>query len=111
MTADPPRLLPNGDSAISVDFGNRIDLGLNARVQALDQALRERGLPYVVETVPTYRALMVHFDPLTVDYSELCAVLAELADQAATMHTLRRRWRVPVVYGGEFGEDLDLIAA
>ncbi|SRR5579871_1407746 len=111
MTNDAPRLLANGDAAISVDFGNRIDVNLNERVHALDKALKTRDLPYLIETVPTYRALMVHFDPVTVDYHELCSILTELAGQTVQKEAAQRRWRVPVAYGGEFGEDLDVIAA
>src|ERR1700722_6500749 len=110
MPNDVPRLLSCGDQAISVDFGNRVDKEVNRRVHALDLALRSRSLPYVVETVPTYRALLVCFDPLSVNYDELCTVLMELSMQALSTQVARRRWRVPVVYGGEFGEDLDLIA-
>jgi KipI family sensor histidine kinase inhibitor len=110
MPNDVPRLLSCGDQAISVDFGNRVDKEINRRVHALDRALRSRSLPYVVETVPTYRALLVCFDPLSVNYDELCTILMELSTQALSTQVARRRWRVPVVYGGEFGEDLDLIA-
>ena len=106
-----PRLLPNGDAAISVDFGNEIDVRLNARVHALDKALQARALPYVVESVPTYRALMVHFDPVLVDHEELRSILFELATQTVSEKKARQRWRVPVAYGGAFGADLEAISA
>jgi KipI family sensor histidine kinase inhibitor len=112
MTADlpPPRLLPCGDSAISVDFGDRVDPELNARVIALDAALAAEPLPGIVETVPTYRALMVHVDPVTADLPRLMAHLSRLAARPAAARRAPRRWRVPVVYGGAFGLDLDALA-
>ena len=105
-----PRLLPCGESAVSVEFGDRIDAALNARVMALDDVLRARALPGIIETVPTYRALLVHIDPLVVDYDALCATLLSLARHPVPARRAQRRWRVPVVYGGAFGEDLDLVA-
>lgn len=106
-----PTIRPLGDTALSVDFGNRVDPGLNARVMALDAALRRHALPGVVETVPTYRALTVHIDPLAADPEALAAQLAALAETVGPAQTAGRHWRVPVVYGGAFGEDLDAVAA
>lgn len=109
MTA--PRILPCGDAALSVDFGNVIDLGVNAQVMALDRALAADPVPGVVETVPTYRALMVQFDPLATDYDALCRHLLALAARSTVGTGAARRWRVPVAYGGDHGEDLAGIAA
>lgn len=106
-----PRLLYCGDTAISVDFGNVIDVDVNARVQALDAALAADPFPGVVETVPTYRALMVHFDPVTADIEGLGARLMTLCAGLDISARNPRRWRVPVAYGGEHGEDLPDMAA
>lgn len=115
MTAAPsisaPAILPCGDGAVSVDFGNVIDLGVNARVRALDAALQEAPPPGLIETVPTYRSLLVVFDPLASDYDGLLAHLEALAARDAVTAAVPRRWRVPAIYGGAFGEDLDEMAA
>ena len=60
----PPRFLPAGDTALVVEFGDRVDRGLSARVLALAQKLEAAQLAGVVEAVPTFRSLMVHYDPL-----------------------------------------------
>ncbi|HUG62028.1 MAG TPA: carboxyltransferase domain-containing protein, partial [Methylomirabilota bacterium] len=59
-----PRFLDAGDAGLVVEFGDVIDEAVNARVVALDAALAERSLPGVRETVPTYRSLLILFDPL-----------------------------------------------
>ncbi|WP_293853531.1 5-oxoprolinase subunit PxpB [uncultured Alsobacter sp.] len=106
-----PRLLPCGDAAISVEFGEAIDPDLNTRVLALQAALADAPVPGVIETVPTYRALLVQFDPLATDVDHLvAAILAACRDPAGAQRTVRR-WRVPVVYGGDFGIDLETLAA
>jgi KipI family sensor histidine kinase inhibitor len=105
------RFLDAGDSAVIVEFGDGIDAGINAQVLALDAQLQAAALAGVVETVPTYRSLMVQVEPLAFDRDAFEAwVRAALPTLAgATLHG--KRWRVPVVYGGAFGIDLEDVAA
>jgi 5-oxoprolinase (ATP-hydrolysing) subunit B len=109
-TLSPPRLLPSGDSAITVEFSRHIDDAANRRVLALDHTLAREPVSGVTETVPTYRSLLVHYDPTQIDFEALGKKLVELAQQPVppTEHT--RRWRIPVVYGGEHGVDLEDVA-
>lgn len=113
MSAAPtaPRLLPSGDGALTVEFGATVSADLNARVLALDAAVRAAAFPGVIETVPTYRSLLVEFDPVGTDVAALTDFLTAAAVQPVTHITAPRRWRVPVVYGGDFGVDLDDLAA
>lgn len=106
------RVLPAGESALVVEFGEAIDPTINARVLGLDRALADDPPPGVIETVPTYRSLMVHFDPLgtapgalEATLRERAAALPERPDDATG-----RLWRLPVCYGGEFGMDLGFVA-
>ncbi len=109
MLASAPRILPCGDAALAVEFGDAVDLRLNARVLALDG--RVQGLDGIVETVPTYRSLLVHYDPVATDFAILSETLVSLAADLPDEPTEGRLWRIPVVYGGEFGIDLDDVAA
>jgi 5-oxoprolinase (ATP-hydrolysing) subunit B len=109
-TPAPPRLLPSGDSAITVEFSRDIDDAANQRVLALDRAIVSEPLAGVSETVPTYRSLLVHYDPVRVGYEALGARLLELAEQAVPEKAKTRRWRIPVTYGGEHGIDLEDVA-
>lgn len=110
MTFSDPRILPCGDAALTVEFGETIDPTLNARVLALDARISE-GVTGVVETVPTYRSLLVHYDPVATDFDGLRDVLARLATDLPDTLPAGRLWRVPVVYGGAFGIDLAETAA
>jgi KipI family sensor histidine kinase inhibitor len=105
-----PKILPCGDSAITVEFGTGIDPDLNGRVLAFDEALRQRAPAGVIETVPTYRSLNVQFDPTVTDYGALVQWLLDEARTIEPQAGTGRRWRVPVVYGGAFGVDLEEIA-
>ena len=110
MPLAPPRLLPSGDSAITVEFSKTIDDTANQRVLALDRALTEAPIEGITETVPTYRSLLVHYDPGRVDFDALGRALLVRAQVPASVATQPRRWRVPVAYGGENGIDLDDVA-
>jgi KipI family sensor histidine kinase inhibitor len=105
-TLPPPRLLPSGDSAITVEFSRNIDDAANQRVLALDRTLTRETIAGVTETVPTYRSLLVHYDPARIGFEQLLA----LARLPVPPVTTTRRWRIPVVYGGEHGIDLEDVA-
>jgi KipI family sensor histidine kinase inhibitor len=111
MSRSYPRLLPSGDSALVVEFGDHIDADLNRRVLALDATLAQDRISGIIETVPTYRSLLVHYDPTVIGFAELGAKLMTLAARPGLPSRKGRRWRVPVVYGGEFGIDLEAVAA
>jgi KipI family sensor histidine kinase inhibitor len=108
--SSPPRLLPSGDSAITVEFSRNIDDDANRRVLALDRAMTSAPITGVTETVPTYRSLLVHYDPVEIGFSELGEQLLALAQRPVPSAAKTRRWRIPVVYGGEHGIDLEDVA-
>ena len=106
----PPRFLPCGDAAVTIEFGTAIDPGISARVLALDAALNAEKMPGLIETVPTYRSVTVHFDPVILDYEDLERRVCALAGTLDARPRPGRRWKVPVVYGGTFGIDLEATA-
>ena len=106
----PVRFLACGDAAVTVEFGSDIDPGINARVLALDAALAAEKPAGLIETVPTYRSLMVQVDPLTFDYDAFEQRVRALVAGLEAKPAAGRRWKVPVVYGGKFGIDLEATA-
>ena len=106
----PPRLLPSGDSAITVEFSRKIDDEANRRVLALDRLLARQPIAGVSETIPTYRSLLVHYDPTQIDFATLGQKLLALAQQSPPASEEARLWRIPVAYGGEYGIDLEDVA-
>jgi KipI family sensor histidine kinase inhibitor len=109
-TLSLPRLLPSGDSAITVEFSRNIDDAANQRVLALDRTLTNEPVVGVTETVPTYRSLLVHYDPNQIDFDTLSEKLVALAQLPVPPRANARRWRIPVVYGDEHGIDLEDVA-
>jgi len=110
LSSASPRILPSGDTALIVEFGRSIDPAVNRQVLALDRTVASEAIPGVLETIPTYRSLLVHYDPVQVGFVALSETLLSLARLPVPAESAVRRWRVPVVYGGDYGADLDDVA-
>jgi len=107
------RMLVAGEQGLVVEFGNAIDPAVNARVHRLARALAARGLEGVLETVPTYRSLLVLFDPLVLTRERLASEVERLlaaTEAGEASGAGRDTVELPVLYGGEFGPDLDFVA-
>lgn len=108
-----PRILPVGEAAFTVEFGDAVDAALNRRVHALDAALAASPPPGLLEAVPTYRSLLALFDPARISAGEFAAALAQAAKALPETEALPagRLVELPVDYGGDAGPDLDAVAA
>ncbi len=108
-----PRILPVGETAFTVEFGNVVDEALNRQVHAFDAAVQAMGLLGLIETVPTYRSLLVIFDPAQ---TTAIAVRQALHRQLASFVCREeygdrgRLIEIPVRYGGAWGPDLEAVA-
>jgi len=107
---DLPAIRPLGDQAISVDFGNKLSAELAGCVLALEAEIIACSIPGVVETVPTYRALTIHIDPLVADLQQIERDIKTCVRNSAPIPPTKRHWLVPVLYGGPDGFDLELVA-
>ena len=107
------QFVPVGDCGVLAVCGDAIDEAVNARVMALDRAVQDARLPGVTETVPTYAALLVCYDPLQTDPDTLTPALQRLAGEltrAQNPAAAGRLVEVPVCYGGAYGPDLAFVA-
>jgi len=106
-----PRLLPAGDAAVSVELADEISREANARVLTLERLLLDGRVPGIVETLPTFRALLVTYDPLVLSWERLRAVVDALAPRLARAPAPPgRHLELPCAYGGEYGPDLEEVA-
>lgn len=108
-----PKIMCAGDSAVVIEFGDSIDMKINARVQQLRRYIENSHLCGIVELVPTYRSLAIYFDPLTVgDIGLFFEKLKSMAQ--STKGEISKGGLViviPVCYGGEFGPDMENVAS
>jgi KipI family sensor histidine kinase inhibitor len=107
-----PRIVPLGDSALLVQLGNEIDLTVNQRVHALAALIDQSPMEGLIETVPAYGTLLIHYDPLILDYSKANQWVKSKLEQIQDSGSRKpRQIEVPVKYGGEYGPDLETVAA
>lgn len=106
-----PRFIPVGDAALTIEFGNEVALELNDRVIALDIAIAAAELDGIIETVPSYRSLLVCYDPLEITYHQLIVAVRGLLSHGASRHPEQSTaWNVPVLYEPPFCDDLPEVA-
>jgi inhibitor of KinA len=104
------RFLSAGDTALVVEFGDTIDRARSDRVLRLAATVRAAQLPGVVETVPTYRSLMVHYDPLATDSVSLVERLGQMLDDGKADARQVKLWRIPACYDACHAPDLADVA-
>lgn len=111
---------PLGDRALLIEFADAPDPVVTARVRALADFLLASALPGVTDLVPALGSLALHYDPeawqandaTRAPYDNLVGALQELIPQAEGMPRAEGALiEIPVVYGGEYGEDLESLAA
>ena len=113
-----------GDRALLLRLGSGIDATLNARTHVAAHALRAANLPGVVDIVPAYASLAVHYDPLAWHdaeseflpgerLAERVLVLIDSIDLVGKRDAAESKQRIveiPVCYGGDGGPDLADVA-
>lgn len=105
------KYLVSGDSAITMEFGNSITDQINRKIRAVSLSLEKSNTEGIVEIVPTYRSLMIHYDPLVLKYEELLEKLKELEKNIDNIELPAPEViEIPTLYGGEYGPDIENVA-
>ena len=109
--SDWPKIRPSGDRAVLVELENRIAPEVSRKVRALALAIESDRFPGIQEVLPAYRALMVTYDPLKIEYGGLVEKIHLWNEKAGSIDLPPRRlFRLPTVYGGSHGPDLQRVA-
>jgi len=105
------RYLAAGDKAIVLEFGNEISREVNLLVRKLYYSISKENIEGIEEMVPTYRSLIIYYNPQKIKYADLSKKLKEL-EKSVTEITLPAAYvtELPVIYGGEHGPDLEFVA-
>ena len=107
-----PRILPLGDSGLTIEFGDRIDPTIHQMVLDCMQALEREPAPGQLDIVPTYRSLTVYFDPTITDGASVGARLLTMASRSGgAPQRPCKMITVPVLYDAAVAPDLDAVAA
>ena len=100
-----------GDRSIIVELGDEISPKVNRRVRKLSLTLMENPLEGLVEIVPTYRSLLIIYDPLKITVATLKNRMENLQKKMGGIDIPEpKTMEIPVAYGGEYGPDLEWVA-
>lgn len=101
------RFWPVGDRALLVEFGREVDEKINTRVHQLAEKIKELRDPAVIETVPAFASLLVHYEPSFRKYGPMCTWIRSVLKQITDVQKAAQRIvKIPVCYGARFGADL-----
>lgn len=100
-----------GDRGLLVEYGEGIDLQVNRKVRAMTVVMEQKLPLGIVEVIPTYRSLLVIYDPGKITLQNLKVTMLELEEQMVDIHIPPPKIvEIPVCYGGEFGPDIQFVA-
>jgi len=106
-----PQIIQSGDRSVSVEFENIISPEVNRKVRWLSHLLGEKQFSWVTDMVPSYRSLLVCYDPQLISRSDIESRLLELCKVHPRINTeLSRIIEIPTMYGESRGPDLEFVA-
>lgn len=108
---DKIKYLPAGDKALLMEFGNEIAKDINAKIRNVVRFLDEANLEGIEEILPTYRSIMIMYDPIKMQYDELVKLLEIFSNKTAEGEKeIIKIVEIPTLYGGEYGPDINFVA-
>ena len=115
MTSDlynEPLFRVYGDQGLLMEFGSCISPKIHEVVRSMAIALDKDILAGIIEFVPTYRAITVHYDALVTSFAELKISLTEVFETLSSVDVPSPQIvELPVCYGGDYGPDLEFVAS
>lgn len=105
------RILNSGDRGILLEFGKGISPKINQRIRSFFSLMQKDKIPGIIEVLPGYRSLLICYDPLLVEIRSLMKEIRQMEERIEEKpYEKGRKITIPVVYGEEFGPDLEGVA-
>ena len=100
--------LQNGDSAVTIQFENKISEDVNRRVTTLCNTIEAKSINGVIELVPTFASLTVFYDCTIISSKRLKKkIKALINDGERSVKSKAIVWNIPVCYDDEFAPDME----
>ena len=100
-----------GDQGLLVEYGDEIDLEVNTKVRTMAIIMKQNTPKGVIETIPTYRSLLLVYDPSITNLGKLQKELQKLEERLEEIQIPPPDTvEIPVCYGEEFGPDIEFVA-
>lgn len=106
-----PRILPVGDCAVTVEFSDSISEEINRKIRIFYENISKENIKGITDVVPTFRSVLISYDPRLVLYRNLCKKLEKYLYMTSGKDDKKKRIvLIPVCYEGEYGPDLKFVA-
>ena len=92
------------ERTLLVEYGDVLDDAIYQQVLSLDHALNSSKYAVHLETLPSFRSLMIQFDAFALSHQDLLDILSELNAQVLTLTSTH--WRGPICFDPDCAEDL-----
>ena len=104
------RVLTAGDSALLIQFEQRIGEDVNRRISATVKLLKMQQIEGIVDMIPAYASLLVQYNPLVIRYEEIYKRVSAIVKMDTKVESMEKKvWEIPVLYGGELGPDFSYV--
>ncbi len=105
------KYLTAGDKAIIIEVGDSINEKINRVIISLEKEINNSFNDELLEVIPTYRSIMIQYNPVKITYMELLNKLKSIeTNLKITENKTNKVIVIPVVYGGEYGPDIGNVA-
>jgi len=117
------QIRPLGDAALVLQVGQGIDEAVHKRVKLIMNLLESHPFEGLIETVPAYNSVTIYYNPVDVYFSNrnkeneipfdiVKNSILELLNKSVSVESTKERIvKIPVVYGGDMGPDLEYVAS
>lgn len=100
-----------GDRGLLLEFGDEISSEVNEKVRRMTLAIQTESIEGIVEIVPTYRSLLILYNPLILSFVDLKKRLERIEKGLQqTPFPEPKLTQIPALYGGSYGPDLEEVA-
>jgi KipI family sensor histidine kinase inhibitor len=98
-----------GGNAIYVELCKDVSLECNRRVHRLYYSILSERFEGIKEVIPAYSSLLLIYDPTKTTFEEVSDLVKKVHTKEIALVLKPKKFRIPVLYGGEFGPDLSLV--
>ena len=99
-----------GDCGLLVEYGEGINEEVNAKVRKMAKVIRQHSPAGIVEIIPTYRSLVIVYDPDLTKPTRLKSTINSLEERLNEVSIPPSVVvEIPVCYGQEFGPDMNTV--
>lgn len=106
------KYLNYGDSTICISFSDESTFTEEGweMAHALSDNILSMNYEWVISVIPTMNSTLVHFDILKISFQSVAEKIDEIMKETKGKIKDKKKFNIPVVYGGDFGPDLPNIA-